>query len=60
MSEFIIREGKKADLPSVFDLVKELAIYEKAEDQVTNTVKMMEEGTLVPSANFQCDQTYCR
>ncbi len=43
MSEFIIREGKKDDLPSVFDLVKELAIYEKAEDQVTNTVKMMEE-----------------
>ncbi|WP_420317756.1 GNAT family N-acetyltransferase [Ekhidna sp.] len=37
-----IREGKKADLPQILDLIKELAIYEKALDQVANTVGRME------------------
>jgi GNAT superfamily N-acetyltransferase len=37
-----IREGKKEDLPQVLKLIKELAAYEKAEDQVDNTVEMME------------------
>ncbi len=36
-----IREGKKEDLPQVLALVKELAIYEKAENEVENTVAMM-------------------
>ena len=38
-----IREGKKADLPRVLELIKELAAYEKALHAVTNTVEMMEE-----------------
>lgn len=38
-----IREGKKEDLTSVFELVKELAIYENGLDQVSNTVERMEE-----------------
>lgn len=38
-----IREGKKADLPQVLNLVKELAEYEKALVQVTNTVERMEQ-----------------
>ncbi len=37
-----IREGIKADLPQVLKLIKELAAYEKAADQVENTVEMME------------------
>jgi GNAT superfamily N-acetyltransferase len=37
-----IREGEKEDLPQVLKLIKELAAYEKAEDQVDNTVEMME------------------
>ena len=37
-----IREGKKADLPRVLELIKELALYEKAPDEVINTVGMME------------------
>jgi GNAT superfamily N-acetyltransferase len=40
---FIIREGIKADLPRVLELIKELALYEKAPEQVTNTLEMMEE-----------------
>ena len=38
-----IREGKKEDLPQALDLVKELALYEKAPHEVVNTVAMMEE-----------------
>lgn len=38
-----VREGKKADLPQVLNLVKELAEYEKALAQVTNTVDRMEQ-----------------
>lgn len=38
-----IRQGTKEDLPRVLELVRELALYEKAPDEVTNTVQMMEE-----------------
>lgn len=38
----IIRQGNKEDLPSALELIRELAIYEKAEEQVVNTVEMME------------------
>jgi GNAT superfamily N-acetyltransferase len=37
-----IRKGQKSDIPSVMELVRELAIYEKAEDQVSNTIEQME------------------
>ena len=37
-----IREGRKTDLPQVLALVKELALYEKAPHEVTNTVERME------------------
>ena len=38
----IIRKGKKQDIPQVLDLIKELAEYEKALDQVSNTVERLE------------------
>jgi GNAT superfamily N-acetyltransferase len=38
-----IRPGKKNDLPRVLELVKELALYEKAPHEVINTVEKMEE-----------------
>lgn len=38
-----IRNGVKKDLPAVLGLIKELAEYEKALDQVVNTVTRMEE-----------------
>jgi GNAT superfamily N-acetyltransferase len=37
-----IREGKKADLPRVLELIRELALFERAPDEVINTVEMME------------------
>lgn len=43
MIESSIRKGTKADLPKVLELIKELAVYEKAPQEVTNTITMMEE-----------------
>ena len=37
-----IRKGTKADLPGVFLLINELALFEKAPEAVTNTIAMME------------------
>jgi len=37
-----IREATKNDLPRALELIKELAKYEKALDEVENTVEMME------------------
>ena len=42
-NSFLIRKGTKQDLPSVLDLIHELALFEKAPEQVTNTVNDMEE-----------------
>ena len=40
-----IRKGIKEDLPQILNLIKELAYYEKALDQVENTVeRMLEDG----------------
>lgn len=39
----VIRKGEKQDLPAAFELIKELAEYEKARDEVTNTIEMMVE-----------------
>lgn len=38
-----IRKGRKADLPRVLELIRELAAYEKAPGEVTNTLALMEE-----------------
>ena len=43
MEQINIRHGKKEDLPRVLELVKELAEYERAPHEVTNTVSLMEE-----------------
>lgn len=39
----MIRPGTKADLPAIFDLIMELAIYEKAPEEVENSIERMEE-----------------
>ena len=39
---YSVRKGIKKDLPAIFELIKELALYEKAPEEVTNTVGMME------------------
>ena len=38
-----VRKGTPEDLPAVFDLVMELAIYEKAPQEVANSVERMKE-----------------
>jgi GNAT superfamily N-acetyltransferase len=38
-----IREGRKKDLTRVLELVKELAAFERAPHEVTNTLQLMEE-----------------
>ncbi len=42
-NSLLIRKGTKQDLPSVLDLINELALFEKAPEQVTNSVHDMEE-----------------
>jgi GNAT superfamily N-acetyltransferase len=48
MKHVIIREGTREDLPRVLELIKELALYEKAPDEVINTVALMEEDGFGP------------
>lgn len=43
MAKQTIRQGTKADLPRTLELIKELAEYEKAPHEVTNTLAKMEE-----------------
>lgn len=38
-----IRRGREADLPAVLELIRELALFEKAPQEVTNTVEMMKQ-----------------
>ncbi len=38
-----IRKGEYEDLPRVLELIKELALYEKAPEEVNNTLEMMQE-----------------
>jgi GNAT superfamily N-acetyltransferase len=40
---YTIREGKAEDLPRILELIRELAIYEKAPNEVINTVAWMKE-----------------
>ncbi len=42
MNDFVIRKGIEADLEQVLNLVKELAAYEKAPDEVEVTIKEMQ------------------
>lgn len=47
-----IREGAKSDLPRALELVKELALYERAPHEVINTVALMEEDGFGENAIF--------
>ena len=49
----IIRPGKKSDIPQVFELIKELAEYEKALDKVSNTVDKLEEDGFGPNPVYE-------
>lgn len=49
MTAASIRLGTKQDLPRVLELVKELALYERAPHEVTNTVERMEKDGFGPN-----------
>lgn len=49
MASVTIRTGTKQDLPRVLQLVKELALYERAPHEVTNTVERMEKDGFGPN-----------
>ena len=49
----IIRPGKKSDIPQVFELIKELAEYEKALNKVSNTVEKLEEDGFGPNPVYE-------
>lgn len=48
MNEISIREGCKEDLPRVLELIKELALFERAPHEVTNTLSALEEDGFGP------------
>jgi GNAT superfamily N-acetyltransferase len=52
MNNIVIREGKKEDLSRVLELIKELALYEKAPHEVTNSVEAMEADGFGPNPIF--------
>ena len=47
-----IRQGTREDLPQVLGLIKELAEYERAPQEVDNTVERMEEDGFGPNKVF--------
>jgi GNAT superfamily N-acetyltransferase len=49
MNSINIREGRKDDLPRVLELIKELAEYERAPHEVTNTLQLMEKDGFGPN-----------
>ena len=56
----IIRQGVKEDLPSVLQLIKELARYENSEHEVTITLEDLEKSKLINLMNQQCHQSSLR
>lgn len=52
--KIIIRKGKKEDMPQVLSLIQELALYEKAPDEVTNTVDDMIRDGFGNQPVFKC------
>ena len=55
-----IRTGTKTDLPRVLELIKELALYEKAPHEVINTVELMEQDGFGPNPIYEIGRASCR
>lgn len=53
MSNVIIRRGREEDLPTVLELIHELATYTGFSDQVENTVERMKEDGFGPSPIYE-------
>jgi GNAT superfamily N-acetyltransferase len=52
--KILIRKGTKQDMPAVHALISELALYEKAPEEVTNTVEDMIRDGFGESPAFHC------
>lgn len=48
MNEISIRDGRREDLPRVLELIKELALFERAPHEVTNTLSDLEKDGFGP------------
>lgn len=53
MKDFTIREAKREDMPQVLELIKELAAYENASDEVEIKVEDLEKEGF-EEGNFKC------
>lgn len=49
-----VRKAQKADMSAVLELIKELAEYEHALDQVDNTVEQLQEDGFGAQPTFEC------
>jgi len=54
MSQIVVRPAKREDMSSVLDLIRELAIYEHAEKEVTNTLENLIEDGFGNEKAFDC------
>ena len=52
--DFIIRNAQKADMPSVLELIRELAIFEKEPEAVITTVEILEAEGFGEQPLFHC------
>lgn len=52
--DITIRWAKPGDMPAVLELITELAIYEKAEEQVENTADQLIEDGFGANPTFEC------
>ncbi len=50
---FIIRKGDANDVPGIFRLIKELAVFERATEAVTNTEKLLKEEGFGPHSIYK-------
>lgn len=50
----VIRKATKNDMPQVLDLIQELATYEKAPDEMINTVENLENDGFGENKIFDC------
>lgn len=51
-TSYHLRRGREADLPRVLALIRELAVYERAPEAVTNTLEMMRHDGFGPAPIF--------
>jgi GNAT superfamily N-acetyltransferase len=54
IASFRIRPATETDVPVIFDLIRQLAVYEKLEDMVSGNVGMLHESLFGAAPSCQC------